>query len=64
MPDVAIVGTGQTDHKSRREDVNIPELLREAVDRALEDGGVMFADIDAVCFGNMDLFEGLAENEH
>ena len=64
MPDVAIVGTGQTDHKSRREDVNIPELVREAVDRALEDGGVTFAEIDAVCFGNMDLFEGLAENEH
>ena len=64
MPDVAIVGTGQTDHKSRREDVNIPELVREAVDRALADGGVTFAEIDAVCFGNMDLFEGLAENEH
>jgi acetyl-CoA C-acetyltransferase len=64
MPDVAIVGTGQTDHRSRREDVNIPELVREAVDRALEDGGVTFAEIDAVCFGNMDLFEGLAENEH
>ena len=38
MPDVAIVGTGQTDHtQSRREDVNIPEIVREAVDRALED---------------------------
>ena len=42
-----------------------PGARREAdVDRALEDGGVTFADIDAVCFGNMDLFEGLAENEH
>src|SRR5215471_4179255 len=64
MPDVAIVGTGQTDHKSRRDDVNIPEMVREAVDRALADTGITFAEIDAVCFGNMDLFEGLAENEH
>ena len=64
MPDVAIVGTGQSDHKARRDDVNIPELVREAVDAALADAGVTFAQIDAVCFGNMDLFEGLAENEH
>lgn len=64
MPEVAIVGTGQTNHASRRTDVNIPELLREAIDAALADAGVTFAEIDAVCFGNMDLFEGLAENEH
>lgn len=64
MPEVAIVGTGQTDHASKRTDVNIPEMVREAVDRTLEDAGVTFRQIDAVCFGNMDLFEGLAENEH
>jgi acetyl-CoA C-acetyltransferase len=61
---VAIVGTGQTKHAQKRPDVNIPELVREAVDKALEDAGVTFAQIDAVCFGNMDLFEGLAQNEH
>jgi acetyl-CoA C-acetyltransferase len=64
VPEVAIVGTGQTKHAQMRADVNIPEMLREAVDRALEDAGVTFAEIDAVCFGNMDLFEGLAQNEH
>lgn len=64
MAEVAIVGTGQTDHKAKREDVNIPEMVREAVDRAMADAGVTFDDIDAVCFGNMDLFEGLNHNEH
>jgi acetyl-CoA C-acetyltransferase len=64
VPEVAIVGTGQTKHAAKRPDVNIPELVREAVDGALADAGVTFAEIDAVCFGNMDLFEGLAQNEH
>lgn len=64
MPEVAIVGTGQTDHASIRTDVNIPEMVREATDRALTDAGVTLSDIDAVALGNMDLFEGLAENEH
>lgn len=64
MPEVAIVGTGQTDHASKRTDVNIPEMVREAIDRALADAGVTFREIDAVALGNMDLFEGLAENEH
>jgi acetyl-CoA C-acetyltransferase len=63
MPEVAIVGTGQTDHVSKRPDVNIPELVREAIDRALADAGIGLPEIEAVCFGNMDLFEGLAENE-
>jgi acetyl-CoA C-acetyltransferase len=64
MPEVAIVGTGQSNHAAARHDVNIPEMVREAVDRALEDAGLTFAEIDAVCHGNMDLFEGLAQNEH
>ena len=35
----AIVGTGQTYHKSIRRDVNGQELINEAVTRALEDEG-------------------------
>ena len=31
----AIVAVGQTDHVSRRLDVSIPEMVREAVDRCL-----------------------------
>ena len=33
---VAVVGVGQTHHKSRRADVSIPGLVREAADRALD----------------------------
>ncbi len=56
---VAIIGAGQTDHKSRRLDVNAPELVQEAVDRALLDAGVAPDAIDAVVIGNMEHFEGI-----
>ncbi|HDI78461.1 MAG TPA: thiolase family protein [Desulfobacteraceae bacterium] len=56
---VAIVGTGQTYHKSSRADVNGVELIQEAVGRALEDAGITRKDIDAVVIGNMDHFEGI-----
>ena len=56
---VAIVGTGQTYHKSSRKDVNGVELIQEATARALEDAGLTRKDIDAVVIGNMDHFEGI-----
>ena len=34
---VAIIGCGQTKHSSRRRDVNVAELVSEAVYNALED---------------------------
>lgn len=55
---VAIVGTGQTDHAARRRDVNIGELIHEAVSRCLEDAGMTIDQIDAVLLGNMEHFEG------
>ena len=56
----AILGVGQTRHRSRRPDVSIAGLCREAVDRALADAGLGFADIDAVVVGKApDLFEGV-----
>jgi acetyl-CoA C-acetyltransferase len=56
----AVIGVGQTRHRSRRTDVSIAGLCREAVDRALEDAGVAMADIDAVVVGKApDLFEGV-----
>jgi acetyl-CoA C-acetyltransferase len=55
----AIVAVGQTDHRSRRLDVSIPELVREAVDRCLGSKDVSFDQIDAVVIGNMELFEGI-----
>ncbi len=56
---VAIVGTGQTYHKSRRLDVNGREMINEAVNRALEDCELTISDIDAIVIGNMDHFESI-----
>jgi len=56
---VAIVGTGQTDHKSHRPDVNGREMIYEAVTRALEDCELSIKDIDAIVIGNMDHFESI-----
>ena len=36
----AVLGTGQTHHRSKRADVSIAGLCREAVDRALADAGL------------------------
>lgn len=60
MPNrVAIVGTGQTHHRTRRLDVNGVELIYEAVQRALADAELKMKDIDGVIIGNMDHFEGI-----
>jgi acetyl-CoA C-acetyltransferase len=48
MRPVAIVGSGQTHHARRRSDVSQAGLVREAVDRALEDAELTFDDIDSV----------------
>ena len=56
----AVLGTGQTHHTSRRTDVSMAGLCREAIDRAMADAGVDWPDIDAVVLGKApDLFEGV-----
>ena len=61
---VAVVGVGQTLHASRRADVSIAELVREAVDRALLDAGLEHRDIDAVVVGKApDQLEGVMQPE-
>ncbi|WP_020495430.1 thiolase domain-containing protein [Sciscionella marina] len=56
----AVIGTGQTRHTTKRHDVSIAGLCREAVDRALADANMDIADIDAVVLGKApDLFEGV-----
>jgi acetyl-CoA C-acetyltransferase len=56
----AVIGVGQTRHRSKRTDVSIAGLCREAVDRALADAGLDINDIDAVVVGKApDLFEGV-----
>jgi acetyl-CoA C-acetyltransferase len=60
----AIVGIGQTQHKSRRWDVSLGGLVREAATRALEDAQLDWSDIDAVVLGKApDLFEGVMKPE-
>src|SRR4051794_21087647 len=56
----AVIGVGQTEYRTRRTDVSIAGLVREAAVRALDDAGLTFADIDAVVIGKApDLFEGV-----
>jgi acetyl-CoA C-acetyltransferase len=56
----AVLGVGQTRHRSKRTDVSIAGLCREAADRALADAGLEPGDIDAVVVGKApDLFEGV-----
>lgn len=59
MQDVAVVGVGLSKHVSKRRDVNIAELIYEAVSAAYEDASIKPKDIDAVVTGNMPAFEGV-----
>ena len=56
----AVLGTGQTKYVTKRDDVSMNGLIREAIDRALADSGSTFDDIDAVVVGKApDFFEGV-----
>jgi len=56
----AVIGVGQTRHRSKRTDVSIAGLCREAADRAVDDAGISLEDVDAVVIGKApDLFEGV-----
>ncbi|MBX6765873.1 MAG: thiolase domain-containing protein, partial [Actinomadura rubrobrunea] len=60
----AVIGVGQTAYRTRRRDVSIAGLVREAAARALEDAGLTWKDIDAVVIGKApDLFEGVVMPE-
>ena len=56
---VAIVGMGQTHHRSKNPDCKGQELISIAVKRALESAELTMADIDAIVIGNMDHFESI-----
>jgi acetyl-CoA C-acetyltransferase len=56
---VAVVAVGQTDHVSRRMDVNVAEMARDAVDRCLATRDLTMGDVDAIVLGNMEMFEGI-----
>jgi len=56
---VAIASAGFSEHASKRSDVNMAELVSEAVEDCLKNApGVELGDIDAFVNGNMPAFEG------
>ena len=60
----AVVGIGQTQYQTRREDVSIAGLVREAAVNALRDADLGWNDIDAVIIGKApDMFEGVVMPE-
>ena len=55
-----VVGIGQTKYDSKRIDLSMAGLLREAAQRALEDAQLTWKEIDAVVIGKApDMFEGV-----
>ncbi|MCM3921141.1 thiolase domain-containing protein [Frankia sp. AiPs1] len=58
----AVLGFGQTRYKTSRADVGTPELIFEAVSRALADADTELTEIDAVVFASApEVFEGVYE---
>ncbi len=56
----AVVGIGQTKYQTKRADVSIAGLVREAAFNALQDAELTWDDIDAVIIGKApDMFEGV-----
>ncbi|MFT4518173.1 MAG: acetyl-CoA C-acetyltransferase [Halioglobus sp.] len=56
----AVVGIGQTSYTTKRDDVSIAGLVREAAVNALNDAGLTWNDIEAVILGKApDMFEGV-----
>jgi len=55
----AIVGVGQTHHKSKNSECNGQELIGIAVRRALKSADISIKEIDAVVVANMDHFESI-----
>lgn len=61
---VAIVGIGQTYHRSNRPDVNLQEMVGEAVRAALEDADLSIKTVEASFVSNMETFEALYLPDH
>jgi acetyl-CoA C-acetyltransferase len=60
----AVIGIGQTHHAAARRDVSLAGLVREAAERAIQDAGLGWPDIEAVALGKApDILEGLMSPE-
>jgi len=54
----AIISCGFSEHASKRSDVNMAELVNEAVENCIQNANIDWKDIDFVINGNMPAFEG------
>ena len=61
---VAIVGIGLTNFKSKRADVNVAEMVNEAVRAALTDAQLSIKDIEAVISANLEHMEATYLPDH
>ena len=60
----AVIGIGQTSYQTKREDVSIAGLVREAAQKAIDDAGLEWDDIEAIILGKApDMFEGVVMPE-
>src|SRR4029078_1851063 len=48
---VAVIGVGQTVHRTARKDVSMAGLVREVAQEAVDDAGAPLSEIDAVALG-------------
>ena len=61
---VGIIGIGQSEFRSRRDDASYPELVREGVVRAMQDAGLDFDAIQAVVYSlSPDAMVGIGNAE-
>ena len=54
----AIISAGFCEHASKRSDVNMAEMVNEAVEDTINKAGIEWKDIDCIINGNMPAFEG------
>ena len=54
----AVISCGFSEHASKRSDVNMAELVNEAIEDCITKANIDWKDIDAVINGNMPAFEG------
>ena len=55
----AIISCGFSEHASKRSDVNMAELVNEAIEDCLKKAeSIEWREIDAIVNGNMPAFEG------
>lgn len=55
---VAIVGVGQTAYEAAKPHQAIPEMVLEAVERALEDARIPMSEVEAAVTASVDLWDG------